>query len=131
MIVIFISTALLVVVCRLPRHPCPRGVSEQSRDLLLRQTVRLLINLHSNAGEIESGGERPSIFTNIRAINYTADSLFEYQLNNNTIHNIEVTRQKNSPAAASKGYKCRGWDLLHKINAGNEINTPCQAAATM
>ncbi len=50
-------------------------------------------HLHPYAGEKESGGRHPSIFTNVCAINYRANSMFEYQLNNNVVHNIQVTRQ--------------------------------------
>lgn len=50
-------------------------------------------HLHPNAGEIESGGKHPRTFTNVCAINYRANSLFEYQLNINVVHNIQVTRQ--------------------------------------
>lgn len=61
--------------------------------------------LQPNAEQIESGGKRPSIFTNACAINYKANSLFESRLNNTIIHNIQVTGQKQTLPVA-----LNGWD---------------------
>lgn len=79
--------------------------------------------LQPNAEQIESGGKRPSIFTNACAINYKANSLFESRLNNTIIHNIQVTGQKQTlplpwtdGIRAQKGIECFPQNKCRKWN---------------
>lgn len=77
--------------------------------------------LRPNAGEIESDGKRPSIFTNVCAINYTAKSLFEYQLNDKMItisrwpgriqpcRCLERVKVQKRMGSTSQN-KCRKWN---------------------
>lgn len=100
-IVVYISPVLLVVACLFLFHPCPPGFSEHSHDLRLRSAF--IDYLRPNAEEIENGGRRPCIFTNVCAINYRANSLFGSQLNRNIIYTIQVTRQKQTQPLPRKG----------------------------